>query len=136
LSTVAVAIGRSGSGHGGVCVPSTGILSVIFTEGSAVCPVDSGSLAVALVPGLLLVWTAYRYVTNRNQAFTRLAESRATEPRVWMLLNASVGRGEPPKVPQTKADELNARMPVAMGLGVWGLVVTGVGIAGVAHLVA
>lgn len=97
---------------------------------------DSRSLAVALIPGLLLVWTAYRYATNRNQAFTRFAESQATEPKVWMLLTASVGRRDPPEVPQTKADELNARMPVAMGLGVWGLVVTGIGIAGVAHLVA
>ena len=96
---------------------------------------DGGSWTLALVPGLLFVWTAFALATNRNQAFSRLTDSQAREAKIWMLLTGSIGRGDPPEPPKTKADELNASIPTAMLIGAWGLVLTGIGVAGAASLV-
>src|SRR3954452_7250181 len=86
---------------------------------------ERASLAVVFPAGLLVLWNAYAWATNRYDAWDRVVRLRLERPGTWALLTGTFGKRRP--VPEGGADE--RAIPV-LALSVWGLALMVAGTVG------
>ncbi|WP_147448089.1 hypothetical protein [Solirubrobacter pauli] len=98
--------------------------ALILPAGAFAPRTDSRSLALLVVAGAITLWVAFCWAANRDNAWDRLQVFHDLHPLIAGLLYGFAVPRENGKRPSKE------RIPSAIAIAIWGLLLTVVGIVG------